>query len=203
SWLQGGIGLKAAMWRGCWSCNDGLSHGAESEESGGNEILCEIPDFEESRLTRKEKKRKIKQATVISQISTGLPPAEDDPVIGFRKKDLIGLNMQHNDALIISIQIAQAMVNRIHADEGSAVNILQLVVIHQIGLETKINKLARSLTSFNGATMVTMGTIYLDVYSLPVISWQTFIVIDEASPYNDILGKPLIGKINAITSATH
>lgn len=45
--------------------------------------------------------------------------------------------------------------------------------------------------------------IDLDVYSLPVISWHTFTVIDEASPYNDILGKPLIGKINAITFATH
>lgn len=65
----------------------------------------------------------------MSQISTGLPLVEDDLVIGFRKKDLIGLNMQHNDALIINIQIAQVMVDRIHADKGSAVNILQLAVI--------------------------------------------------------------------------
>ena len=28
-------------------------------------------------------------------------------------------------------------------------------------------------------------------------------VIDEVSPYNGILGRPWIGKINAITSATH
>ncbi|CAL2256657.1 unnamed protein product [Prunus armeniaca] len=61
-----------------------------------------------------------------------------------------------------------------------------------MGLETKINKLARSLTSFNGATTVTVGMIDL-----------TFMVIDEVSPYNDILGRPWIGKINAITFATH
>ncbi|XP_020412788.1 uncharacterized protein LOC109947270 [Prunus persica] len=126
-----------------------------------------LADSEESGLTSKEKKRKIKQATVISQITTDLPPAEDDPVIGFQKKDLIDLDMPHNDALVISIQIAQAMVDRIHADEGSAANILQLAVIQQMGLETKINKLARLLTSFNGATTVTMGTIDLDVYSPP------------------------------------
>ncbi|KAI5324119.1 hypothetical protein L3X38_033192 [Prunus dulcis] len=66
-------------------------------------------DSEESGLTSKEKKRKIKQATVISQISTDLPPAEDDPVIGFQTKYLIGLDMPHNNALVISIQIAQAM----------------------------------------------------------------------------------------------
>ncbi|XP_034219224.1 uncharacterized protein LOC117630638 [Prunus dulcis] len=162
-----------------------------------------LADSEESGLTSKEKKRKIKQATGISQVSTDLPLAEDDPVIGFQKKDLIGLDMPHNDALVISIQIAQAMVDRIHADEGSAANILQLTVIQQMGLETKINKLARSLTGFNGATTVTVGTIDLDVYSPPVISLQTFMVINEVSPYNGILGRPWIGKINVITSATH
>ncbi|XP_020421401.1 uncharacterized protein LOC109949707 [Prunus persica] len=162
-----------------------------------------LADSEESGLTNKEKKRKIKQATVISQVSTDLPLAGDDPMIGFQKKDLIGLDTPHNDALVISIQIAQAMVDRIHADEGSAANILQLAVIQQMGLETKINKLARSLTGFNGATTITVGTIDLDVYFPPVISLQTFMVINEVSPYNGILGRPWIGKINAITSATH
>ncbi|CAL2227806.1 unnamed protein product [Prunus armeniaca] len=75
-----------------------------------------LTDAKESGLTSKEKKRKIKQATMISQVSTDLLPAEDDPVIDFQKKDLIGLDMPHNDALVISIQIAQAMVDRIHAD---------------------------------------------------------------------------------------
>ncbi|XP_021804470.1 uncharacterized protein LOC110748819 [Prunus avium] len=162
-----------------------------------------LADSEESGLTSKEKKRKIKQATIISQISTSLPPAEDDPVIGFQKKDLVGLDLPHNDALVISIQIAQAMVDRIHADEGSAANILQLAVIQQMGLETNINKSARSLTGFNGSTTVTVCTIDLNVYSPPVISSQTFMVIDEVSPYNGILGRPWISKINAITSATH
>ncbi|XP_020421422.1 uncharacterized protein LOC109949722 [Prunus persica] len=95
------------------------------------------------------------------------------------------------------------MVDRIHADEGSAANILQLAVIQQIGLETKINKSARSLTGFNGTTTVTVGTTDLNVYSPPVINSQTFMVIDEVSPYNGILGRPWIGKINAITSTTH
>ncbi|CAL2278333.1 unnamed protein product [Prunus armeniaca] len=162
-----------------------------------------LADAKESRLTSKEKKRKIKQATMISQVSTDLPPAEDDPVIGFQKKDLIGLDMPHNDALVINIQITQAMVDRIHADEGSAANILQLAVIQQMGLEANINKSTKSLTGFNGATKVTVGTIDLDVYSPPVVCLQTFMVINEVSPYNGILGRPWIGMINAITSATH
>ncbi|CAL2259784.1 unnamed protein product [Prunus armeniaca] len=162
-----------------------------------------LADAKESGLTSKEKKRKIKQATMISQVSTDLPPAEDDLIIGFQKKDLICLDMPHNDALVISVQIAQAMVDRIHADEGSAANILQLAIIQQMSLEAKINKSARLLTDFNGATMVTVGTIYLDVDSPPVVYLQTFMVINEVSSYNGILGRPWIGMINAITSATH
>ncbi|XP_034200203.1 uncharacterized protein LOC117615256 [Prunus dulcis] len=139
---------------------------------------------------------------MISQVSTTLPQRKDDPVISFQKKDVIDLELPHNDALVISIQIAQAMVDRIHADEGNAANILQLVVIQQMGLETRINKSAKSLTGFNGITTVTMGTKDLDVYSPPIISLQTLMVIDKVSPYNGILGRPWIGKINAITSAT-
>ncbi|KAH0976171.1 hypothetical protein GBA52_018070 [Prunus armeniaca] len=95
------------------------------------------------------------------------------------------------------------MVDQIHANEGSASNILQLAVIQQMGLETKINKTAKSLTEFNGATTVTVGTIDLDIYSPPVINSQTFMVINEVSSYNSILGRPWIGKINAVTFATH
>ncbi|XP_021821992.1 uncharacterized protein LOC110763500 [Prunus avium] len=141
-----------------------------------------LDDFEEFELTSKEKKRKIKQATVISHNSTSLPPKEDDPVIGLQKKDLIDFDLPHNDTLIINIQISQAMVDRIHADEGNASNILQPAVIQQMDLETKINKSAKSLTGFNGATTVIVGTIDLDVYSPPMISSQTFMVIDEVSP---------------------
>ncbi|CAL2247753.1 unnamed protein product [Prunus armeniaca] len=98
--------------------------------------------------------------------------AEDDHLISFQKKDLIGLDIPHNDDLVFSIQIAQAMVDRIQPDEGSAANILQLEVILQMSLETKINKSNRSLTGFNGTTTVIVGKIDLDVYSLSVISSQ-------------------------------
>ncbi|CAL2228918.1 unnamed protein product [Prunus armeniaca] len=124
-------------------------------------------------------------------------------MIGFQKKDLIGLDVPHNDALVVSIQIARAMVDRIHTGEGSTANILQLAVIQQMGLKTKINKSAKSLTSFNGSTTVTVGTINLDVYFLPIISLQTFMVIDEVLPYNGILCRPWISKINSIIFAIH
>ncbi|XP_021807300.1 uncharacterized protein LOC110751173 [Prunus avium] len=150
-----------------------------------NTILAYSKEFG---LTTMERKRKITQATCISKVITSNPVIEDTPVIGFQKKDLIGLDLPHNDALVIYIQIEQAVIERVHVDEGSAANILQLSVIQQMGLEPKINKLAKSLIAFNGATSITVGTIDLDIHSHPVVCSQTFMVIDEISPYNGILG---------------
>lgn len=62
------------------------------------------------------------------------------------------------------------MIEQIHVDDGSAANILQLSVVQQIGMEAKINKSLKSLTDFNEATSITVGTLELDIYSPPVIS---------------------------------
>lgn len=70
-------------------------------------------------------------------------------------------------------------------------------------MKTKVNKSAKSLIGFNGVTTITVGTVELDVYSSPVISTHTFMIIDEVSPYSSVLRRPWIGKINAITSAMH
>ncbi|CAL9012505.1 unnamed protein product [Prunus brigantina] len=51
-----------------------------------------------------------------------------------------------------------------------------------MGMEDKINKSARSLTCFNKATSIIVGTVELDVYSTTLISAQTFMIIDEVSP---------------------
>ncbi|XP_020412762.1 uncharacterized protein K02A2.6-like [Prunus persica] len=120
-----------------------------------------------------------------------------------QNKGLIGLDLPHNNALVICIQIEQAVIERVHVNESSAANILQLSVIQHMGLEPKISKLARSLTDFNGAMSITVGTIDLDIYLPVVVCLQTFMVIDKVSPYNGILGQPWINKIEAITSALH
>ncbi|XP_034203568.1 uncharacterized protein LOC117618048 [Prunus dulcis] len=124
-----------------------------------------LADSQESGLTTKERKRKITQATHVSQVTTGVPAIVDTPIIGFQKNDLIGLCLPHNDALVICIQIEQVVVERVHVDKSSAANILQLSVIQQMGLEPKISKFSRSLTGFNDAISITVRKIDLDSHS--------------------------------------
>ncbi|CAL2237043.1 unnamed protein product [Prunus armeniaca] len=61
----------------------------------------------------------MKQATMVSQALTSCPAIENNLVINFQKKDMIRLDLSHNDAFIINIQIAQVVIDRIHVDECS------------------------------------------------------------------------------------
>lgn len=72
-----------------------------------------------------------------------------------------------------------------------------------MGLESLIINFARPLTGFHGSTSIVVGTIVLDVYSPPVISAQSFMIIKTTSPYNGILDQPWLSKINAVSSSKH
>lgn len=72
-----------------------------------------------------------------------------------------------------------------------------------MGLESLIIKSARPLTDFNRSTSIVVGIIVLNVYSLPMISAQSFMIIETTSPYNGILGRPWLSKINVVSSSKH
>ena len=151
--------------------------------------------------TNSSKKRKIQQALLISQVQAA--DTQPGPVIGFTEQDAEGVDFPHDDALVISVQIAHAIVDRMMADNGSAVNLLQLSVIQKMGLESTIMRRAEVLTGFNGHTSTTIGQITLDVKTLPVVSKQTFTIISDPSPYNGILGRPWLIKLDAVTSVKY
>ncbi|XP_073047640.1 uncharacterized protein [Primulina eburnea] len=49
---------------------------------------------------------------------------KDDPVIGFGPDDMKGVMAPHNDALLVTLTIANYDVARIFVDTGSSVNVL-------------------------------------------------------------------------------
>ncbi|KAM2376507.1 hypothetical protein ACFX1X_043241 [Malus domestica] len=88
-------------------------------------------------------------------------------------------------------------------DNGSVVNLLQLSVIQKMGLESTIIHRADVLTGFNGHTSTAIGHITLDVKTPPVVLKQTFTIVSDPSPYNGILGRPWLIKLDAVTSVKY
>ncbi|KAM1040669.1 hypothetical protein ACFX2C_029929 [Malus domestica] len=77
--------------------------------------------------TNNSKKKKIQQALLISQVQA--VDTQPGPIIGFIKQDAEGVDFPHDDALVVSVQLAHAIVDRMKVDNGSAINLLQLSVM--------------------------------------------------------------------------
>ena len=94
----------------------------------------------------------------------------------------------HDDALVISIPIANAWVKRVMVDTGSSVDILYL-------------------DAFMGDSISPLETTILPITireeSRAKTMMTTFMVVNLPSAYNVILGRPTLNKLKAMVSTYH
>ena len=96
--------------------------------------------------------------------------------------------MPHYDALVLTLCISDFDVHKVLVDPGSAANLLQLPAFNQMGLSLgMLNSIERILSSFNGATTVTLGDVTLPVRVGPVTQQVMLSVIGDLGPYNAIM----------------
>ncbi|GFZ01916.1 hypothetical protein Acr_15g0005250 [Actinidia rufa] len=127
------------------------------------------------------------------------PCVGDQPPITFSNDDLRGLHLPHDDALVVSVVIANFNVQRILIDSGSSADILFISAFEKmkIGLD-KLHPFHTPLIGFGGNTTHPLGWINLPITlgtePHQTTVWQDFIVVDCPSPYNAILGRPTLGR---------
>ena len=72
--------------------------------------------------------------------------------------------MPHYDALVLTLYINDFDVHRVLIDPSSVVDLLQLPTFKQMKLSLcVVNSAGRILSSFNGATTVTLGDVTLPI----------------------------------------
>src|SRR5262249_33566871 len=112
----------------------------------------------------------------------------------------------HEDALVIAPIISNFQVRRVLVDEGSAANILSYEVYTKMNLpRSKLKPVKTPLHGFAGETIIFEGMV-----SLPLVLCQAaeqittivnFLVVKMNSPYNVLLGRPLLNAIKAFSSS--
>ncbi|KAM2243911.1 hypothetical protein ACFX1S_010672 [Malus domestica] len=147
------------------------------------------------------KKRKTQEALLISQVQA--VDTQPGPIIGFTEQEAEGVDLPHDDALVVYVQLAHTIFDRMMVDNGSAVILLQLSVIQKMGLESTIIRQAEVFTGFNGHTSTAISHITLNMKAPPVVSKQTFTIVSDPSPYNGIVGRPWLIKLDAVTSVKY
>nr|XP_009413510.1 PREDICTED: uncharacterized protein LOC103994799 [Musa acuminata subsp. malaccensis] len=115
---------------------------------------------------------------------------------------------EHNDALVITVRIANAQVRRIMIDTGSSADVLYLDAFQKLGLAREaLVPMTSTLIGFIGDSISPLGavTLLLTLGAPPRSKtvMSTFLVVDLPTAYNAIFGHPTLNKVRAVVSTYH
>ena len=124
--------------------------------------------------------------------------------IAFDNEDLEGTTQPHDDALVIVAWISGFLVKRVMVDQGSGADVMYPDLFKGLGLKNQdLAKYDSPLVSFDGRVVIPQGQISLLVSMEGKEIIVTLIVVNSFSPYTEILGRPWIHAMGAISSTLH
>ncbi|XP_073061690.1 LOW QUALITY PROTEIN: uncharacterized protein [Primulina eburnea] len=132
----------------------------------------------------------------------------EGPVISFSPRDLQGVSLPHNDALVIQAKVANYDIRRVFVDSGSSVNVIFQEALDQMNLEDyRLQPVETALFGFAGHTVYPRGEITLPLTigaeELRKTVMTVFTVVSAPTSYNIILGRPAMNALRAVASAYH
>ncbi|XP_077216015.1 uncharacterized protein LOC143850674 [Tasmannia lanceolata] len=125
-----------------------------------------------------------------------------------RDLDHEGLQVPHDDALVIRLIISNFDISKILVDTGSSVNVLHVGTFEEMKLgEERLGAAGYSIYGFSGASVQINGKIDLPVmfgtYPLQRTVMTTFLVVDVPFAYSAIIGRPALRDLGAVVSTPH
>ncbi|KAK1614458.1 hypothetical protein QYE76_019975 [Lolium multiflorum] len=122
----------------------------------------------------------------------------------FTDEDRLLGSKKHNRPLLMYGEIDVLPTNRIMIDGGSAINLLPLRTLNKIGYSKRdLNKSNVVIHGFNQSGQEAMGTISLVLKLDTLSTYVKFHVIDAATSYNALLGRPWLHDNHVIPSTLH
>ena len=111
-----------------------------------------------------------------------------DNIITFLPIDVNHVLQPHENSLILALRVGGFDMRRILIDPDSLVDLLKMLAYRQMGYSSFALKNPRCLLfKFNGATTTSLGDIVFHVQADSVTLSVQFSVINDLSPYNDII----------------
>ena len=132
----------------------------------------------------------------------------DESAISFTDEDAERIHHPHDDAIVITLLIADYTTRRVLVDNGSSTDILYYPAFQQMRLgRDQLHPVCSPLIGFGGMKVQLVGTIALPVvvrsYPQQITREVNFLVVDYSSSYNAIIGRPTLNSWKAITSTYH
>lgn len=125
-----------------------------------------------------------------------------DSSISFCDDDLEGVDLPHNDPLVISLKVGDHSVNKILVDTGSSVNVMYNNLFKMLKLKLEdLKPTSCVMRGFNGVLVEPMGEVTLPIYVDPVTIQTLFLVVNVSSQYNTIIGRRWLHEMRAVPSS--
>ena len=120
-----------------------------------------------------------------------------EPAITFMDANGERVHHPHDDAIVITLLIADYTTRRVLVDNGSSADILYYPAFQQMRLERdQLRPVNSPLVGFGGMKVQPVGTVTLPVvvgaYPQQVARDMNFLVLDCSSSYNAIIGRPTL-----------
>ena len=131
-----------------------------------------------------------------------------EQAITFTNEDAARIHHPHDDAIVITLLIADYITRRVLVDNGSSTDILYYPAFQQMKLgRDQLHPVYSPLVGFGGMKVQPVGTVTLPVvvgtYLQQVAKDVNFLVVDFSSSYNAIIGRPTLNSWKAVTSTYH
>ncbi|KAM2080624.1 hypothetical protein ACFX1T_034374 [Malus domestica] len=141
-----------------------------------------------------EKSRRVHNITSAPEASKAL---DNFGVISFSQKDLEGIQFPHNDALVVTLRVANSRVKRVMIDGGSSTNVLFWSTFRRMKLDEKeVRPNPTPIYAFEGTKARPIGDVTLHVTAAGKTLFVTFVIIDAPSAYNAIMGRDWIHRMD-------
>ena len=159
-----------------------------------------------SRSSRKAYARQIHNL-LVTQKTNKIPRLEDLPIT-FTEEDARKVVHPHDDALVVTLEIAGCSTRRILIDNGSSADIIYLMAFQQMRIDkNQLRPIETPLIGFAGTNVYPLRIISLQIiagnYPKQATRRVEFLVVDCPSAYNVIIGRPTLNRLRAITSTYH
>uniref|UniRef100_A0A2N9GHD1 Reverse transcriptase domain-containing protein n=1 Tax=Fagus sylvatica TaxID=28930 RepID=A0A2N9GHD1_FAGSY len=159
-----------------------------------------------SRSSRKAYARQIHNVLVTQKMDKK-PRLEDLPIT-FAEEDARKVFHPHDDALVVTLEIAGYSTRRVLIDNGSSADIIYLTAFQQMRIDKdQLRPIETPLVGFAGTSVYPLGIITLQLtvgtYPKQATKKVDFLVVDCPSAYNVIIGRLTLNRLRAVTSTYH
>ncbi|XP_059455322.1 uncharacterized protein LOC132185580 [Corylus avellana] len=181
-------------------------------QAGNHDVIGEILTISvgiaggrESSFARRAHARKVQTEEIYFLERPTKAQKQELVVLSFTDEDAKGVMMPHDDALVVTVTVANHLLHRILVDNRSSADILYWPILKQMGIDrSRIAPFGSPLVGFAGEQVQPVGIISLPVTAGTAPRQSTvmvdFLVVDRPSAYNAIIGRPTLNKLKAVTS---